>query len=92
MKLGIYSVYDKAVGAYMQPFMVRSSGEAVRSFTEACNDPQKPFGKYASDYSLYHHGYFDDNSGLYDCGDPVRIISANEVITDDVLPPERQRQ
>ncbi|UDN67680.1 nonstructural protein [robinz microvirus RP_93] len=88
MKLKIYSVFDKAVNAYMQPFYCRSAGEAIRSFTEACNDPTKPFGKYAMDYVLMAHGDFDDNSGLFQCSDPVRVLAANEVIELDIMEPE----
>lgn len=85
MKLELFSVYDKQVAAYMQPFYCRTLGEAIRSFTEAVNDPQKPFGKYATDYALHSFGHFDDNSGLFVTHDPVRVIGANEVIENSIL-------
>lgn len=84
MKLLVCSVYDKAVGAFLQPFYCRAVGEAVRSFTEACNDPQR-FGRHAADYYLVKLGEFDDNSGLFDCGEPSRIISAVECVIDSDL-------
>ena len=90
MKLLVFAVYDKAVSAFMQPFFARSKGEAVRSFTEACNDEKHNFHKHASDYSLMFMGEFDDNSGLYSTADPTRIIGAYECLVDDVFPPEAE--
>lgn len=83
----IFSVYDKAVKAYLPPFMCRAHGEAVRSFTEAVNDPAKSFGRHATDYLLVYLGEFDDGTGLYDCHEPVRVVSASEVLVSDVIPP-----
>lgn len=80
MKLLIFSVFDKQVGAFMPPFYCRASGEAIRSFTDAVNDPQKQFGRYASDYVLMHLGDFTDTTGLFVCHEPVRVIAAHEVL------------
>lgn len=82
MILQVYTIYDKQVSAFMQPFFCRSRGEAVRSFTDAVNDPKSQFYRYAADYSLMFHGEWDDHSGLFAGVDPIRIIGANEVLTD----------
>lgn len=79
MKLLMFSVYDAAVGAYLQPFFCRSVGEAIRSFSEACNDPKTGFHKNASDYCLFHLGDFDDGGGSCDMHPPKRVIAALEV-------------
>lgn len=78
MELKVYSVLDKAVGAFLPPFYMRSDGEAIRSFAEACNDP-KSLGKHAEDFTLFRLGSFDDGSGLFKCGEPERVLSALEV-------------
>lgn len=78
MQQKIYSVYDKAIGAYMQPFFVRSKGEAIRSFMQACSDPKMPFGTHPGDYTLYELGDYDDVSGSFACHDPIRILTALE--------------
>lgn len=80
MKLHVYSVFDKAVGAYLQPFYARSNGEALRSFTEACNNGDSVFSKHALDYTLVRLGEFDDNSGVFNTVEPQRVVSATEVI------------
>lgn len=84
MKLFVFSVLDMAVKAYMQPFYCRSHGEAVRSFTDAVNDPKGQFGRHSTDYILMHHGLFDDQNGLFESIEPVRVIGANEVLQEVV--------
>lgn len=78
MVLGAYTVLDKAVGAYMKPFFCRSRMEAIRSFADACKDPQSQFGAHAQDFLLMYHGDWDDNTGLFSPVDPVRVVSALE--------------
>lgn len=66
MILVIYSVYDSKVGAYLQPFFMRSRGEASRAFTEAVADSNSPFCKHPDDFVLFELGTFDDSTGLFD--------------------------
>lgn len=83
MILQVYTVMDKAVNAYLQPFYCRSKGEAIRSFSEACNDPKNNFNRHASDFYLVHLGEFNDAAGIFACGEPVRVISAVECLVSD---------
>lgn len=78
-----YTVRDKAVGAFLPIFFVRSRGEAVRSFSDAVNDPGKPFNKHAGDFDLWYLGTFDDATGalaLPDGGAPERVAGAIDVL------------
>lgn len=83
MILQIFSVYDKAVQAFMPPFYARSKGEAIRSFSEACNDEKHNFNKHAADFSLMQLGEFEDKSGIFSTAEPSRVVSALEVMLDD---------
>lgn len=84
MQLKMFSVHDKAVKAFMPPFTCRSTGEAVRSFMEACNDEKHNFFRHASDYVLYYVGDFDDNAGrCVVLPDPERVLSALECLSSD---------
>lgn len=87
----VFSVHDKAVGAFLPPFFTRSKMEAMRSFAEACCDEKHQFFRHASDYTLYHLGEFDDSSGLFAVRDPVRVLSAIECAVEmpppDGIPP-----
>ena len=63
MKLLVCSVFDKKVNAFMPPFFVRSQGEAIRSFTDACQDGAHVFCKHPEDYLLFQVGEFNDENG-----------------------------
>lgn len=76
----IFSVHDKAVGAFLPPFFARSKMEAIRSFSEACADEKHQFAKHASDYTLYSLGEFDDGGARFSTVDPVRLITALECV------------
>lgn len=65
MKLLVCSVYDNAVGAFLQPFFQRSRAEALRSFKAAANSPEHNFHQYAGDYSLFILGEFDEDTGRF---------------------------
>lgn len=83
MKLLAFCAYDRAVEAYLPPFFVRHRGEALRSFMDACNDPNHQFSKHVLDYTLVYVGEFDDQSGrLVPELDVVRVISATECLAD----------
>lgn len=91
MKLQVYTVFDKSVGAYLQPFFSRAKGEALRSFTEACNDKASNFNKYSLDFTLVLLGEWDDVAGQFTTHDPIRVIGANEVVVDEVFAPTSGR-
>lgn len=58
-----YSVYDKKVEAYLPLFFARSRGEAIRSFSDACQDGSHNFCKHAEDYVLMEVCVFNDEDG-----------------------------
>lgn len=62
MILKIYSVFDSATCAYLQPMFCLSRGQALRSLTEAFNDKSHPFGKYPQDHVIFELGEFDDST------------------------------
>lgn len=78
--LKVYAVRDKAVGAFMAPFFVRSPGEAMRSFVDAVNDKNTPFFRHPGDFELYDIGMFDPSNGSLSAAECVRVASALEVV------------
>lgn len=62
MSLKLYSVYDSKVSAYLQPQVLRSKGEAIRSFGAACNTKDHNFYLYAEDYTLFEIGDWDEET------------------------------
>lgn len=62
-KLKVFVVYDAKVEAYMQPFVLRSKGEAIRSWEEVCNDGQSAMSKHPQDFTLFETAEFDEATG-----------------------------
>lgn len=62
----MYTVHDSATAAYLRPFFARNKGEALRSFSEAVNDPASQFAKYPAEFTLFEMGTFDDTLGTFD--------------------------
>lgn len=87
MILKIFSVYDTAAAAYLQPFFAPTMGLAIRSFSDAVNDPNHQFAKYSHDYNLYLLGEFNDSDGSFTPQtDPLRVATAQEAKLKDITP------
>lgn len=77
----MFAIYDSAIGAFNAPIFVRSRGEAIRSFQDACNDQKTEFYRHASDYTLFHLGVYNDSDANFTpLHAPERVVSALEVI------------
>ncbi len=83
MKHNAYSIYDSKAVAYLPPFMCHSEGIAIRSFTEACNSEGHQFGKFPADYTLFHIGEFDDETGKLVSVNPEVIRNGLNVVIDE---------
>lgn len=80
MRLMVFSVLDKQVGAFTPPQSFRSKGEAIRSFMDACKQEGSPFNKHAGDYVFYQLGTFDDQSGVLE-PNLQQVITALECVS-----------
>lgn len=60
----LFCVYDLAAGMYLDPFVAPSIEFAIRSFREAANDPDHQFSRFPEDYTLFHIGEFDGETGI----------------------------
>lgn len=61
----VFSVYDSKAGIYMPPFLLRSKGDAIRGFTDLCNDEKTAVCRHPSDFTLFELGEFDDDKGEF---------------------------
>lgn len=64
MKQKIFTVFDVKAQAYMTPFFMQSTGQAVRAFEDTVNDPKSAFNKHPEDYTLFETGIYDDATSL----------------------------
>ncbi|WNK13399.1 MAG: nonstructural protein [Microvirus sp.] len=66
MRFVVVAISDRAVGAYMRPFVAPSKGAAVRAFSDGVRGSESEMGKHPEDYELHFLGWFDDQSGVFD--------------------------
>lgn len=59
----VLTVYDSKAAAYLPPFYMRTTAEAVRAYEATSNDPESNMCKYPEDYTLFEIGTWDDNNG-----------------------------
>lgn len=63
MTLEILAIRDRALNAYMRPFVAQSVGQAIRMFQDEINRVDSEMNKHPDDYDLYHLGQFHENTG-----------------------------
>lgn len=70
-----FSIRDNASATYDQPFLRPNVVTAIRSITDALNDPASPWAKHPEDYALYHLGEWDDTTGEFNSHAPQHITN-----------------
>lgn len=63
----VFAVYDKKAEAFMAPFVYPAVGQALRAFSDTCNNPESVFFRHPADFDLYELGVFDDACGEFTC-------------------------
>lgn len=87
MMLKVFSIFDSKVAAYLQPFFMRTKGEAIRAFTASLADPSSNFCKYPGDYTLFELGSYDDSTAEFVLNDsPVNLGVALEFLSSNLVP------
>lgn len=82
MNLTMFSVRDAKVEAFLQPFFAPTSGSAIRSLSDAVNDPKHDFFKHVNDYSLWIVGTWDDATGTVVPENPPKaLLNCVELVT-----------
>lgn len=81
MILKVFSIYDGKIKSFLKPFVDQHTGQALRSFEEACREPSSPFAKFPSDFVLYEVGTFDSETGNLESYSPkIQIATPIEFI------------
>lgn len=65
MKLVVVAVRDSAVDAFMRPFLVPTTGMAVRSFHDEVARVESDMHKHPEDYELFELGEFEEETGRF---------------------------
>nr|QJB19269.1 MAG: nonstructural protein [Microvirus sp.] len=74
MKFRVFAIYDDKAKAYLPPFIMPETGQAVRLFTDAVNNPQTQYFKHPADYTMFQIGEFDDNTGVLKPGGTHELV------------------
>lgn len=66
MITNVFSIFDTKTGLYMQPFYMRTQGEAMRALMSVMQDVNHNFAKYPSDFVLFRLGTYDESSACFE--------------------------
>jgi len=61
----VFSIYDSKAKAFLPPFFMPRAEMAQRAFSECANSDDHQFGKHPADYTLFHLGNWDDDTGVF---------------------------
>lgn len=87
MLLKMFTIYDSKAEAYLPPFYLSASGQAIRHFSDTASDPNHAFCKHPSDYTLFEVGIFDDQHASFKILDAkISHGTALELQTEPPLP------
>lgn len=77
----LYSIYDNTTETFNLPFHSLGEKNAIRNFTIAANTPGSLIHSCPQDFSLYHLGVYNDQTGKTEnFQQPAKIINATSVI------------
>jgi len=80
MKKVIAAYRDAQAGVYGQPIFAPALGVVIRSFTDEVNNEYENnmLFHHPEDFILYHIGNYDDNTGLIESQEPIKLLSGVE--------------
>lgn len=77
----MFAVYDTKAEAYLLPFFCQTKGQALRSFDDAVNSQDHQFNRHAKDYTLFHLGSYDEQTGeIVPFAKAMALVNALEVL------------
>lgn len=81
MNFRVFAVFDDKAKAFLPPFFLPETGQAIRAFRDAVNgDRTHEFAKHPEDYTLFQVSMWDSSTGLFAQGfAPELILSALQV-------------
>lgn len=87
MKLSVYSIFDSAASAFVQPFMMHNDGLAIRAFQDNVNAKEENnISKHPEQFTLFKLGEFDDKTAQYTLEDSPKSIAIGVQLINDNEP------
>ncbi len=81
MILLAFAIWDAAAEAYLPPMFMTTKGQAIRSFADAVNEEGHQFARHADDYTLFHVGQFNQDTGMFTPMEPDSMGNALTFVT-----------
>lgn len=72
----VFSVHDSKAEAFMQPFFLKTVGEAERALSNLVRESDHNFSKYAEDFTLFELGVWNEQKGLFTLYDAPRSVAS----------------
>lgn len=82
MVLKVFSVFDAKLASFGRPWYELTEASAIRVFTDAVNDDSNQnnqWFKHPEDFSLFHIGEFNDETGNVEPCLPVSLVTASAI-------------
>lgn len=79
MPVNMFCVFDAAADRFLHPFNSPSIDTAIREFKRAVTTPDHQFNRFPDDYSLFHIGQFNDETGHLEPEAPRSIATARQL-------------
>ena len=74
MELMLFSLRDEKMKSFGAPFASRQYGEAERHIDALVNDPKTQISAFPADFSLYHVGNLNDDTGVITPTVPPNLV------------------
>ena len=79
MKMQLYTIFDKKLEAYHQPFCLENDNIALRQFQNMAKK-ESAIADNPEDYSLWHTATFETTSGTTKSFEPQLLAKAHEFV------------
>ncbi|AJK28300.1 putative nonstructural protein [Eel River basin pequenovirus] len=69
----IFTVFDSAAKAFLEPFFAPTTESALRSFRQVVNKEGHQFNQFPEDYTIFLIGTFDQQTGIITPENPTSL-------------------
>lgn len=82
MKVIVVAVRDQKADCFGNPWYAQTVPMAIRHFSDAVNtqDESNQWRKHPEDFSLWHLGSFETQTGIFDTGVPSQLCVASDCV------------
>lgn len=75
MKSNVYCIFDSKSESYHPPTLQPNHATAIRAAENILKNPQSQITQTPEDFSIFHIGQFDDNTGKVTSREPLEHVA-----------------